>query len=333
MLDLLLLWAILLAALLLLVMGWTRSVGALTIAYFLGLSLIHVPGILAFVGNGPQMFEEPASRLGFEVTLVGMAAFLVGVALARGVSIRPMEPDPATRQQVAKNFLAAGWYVLVIGIGAYLFFAPVSSLVPSINAVTTAMATLLVIGLWIQLYGATVTDDKRRLRRTIMILPVLPAVSLVSAGFLGHGVSWIVSILAFLFVISPRRTYFYPIVPVAIFLGLSLFVTYMGQREEIRKIVWNEDAGIAERVSRVSTIVTGFEFLDLNSYKHRSALASRLNQNFLVGAGVKRHIDGMNELVYGDTVPWWALIPRALWPDKPSVGGGGDLVEIGRAHV
>ena len=221
MLDLLLLWALLLAALLLLVMGWTRSVGALTIAYFLSLSLIHVPGMLAFVGNGPQMFEEPASRLGFEVTLVGMAAFLVGVALARGVSIRPMEPDPATRQQVAKNFLAAGWYVLVIGIGAYLFLAPVASIVPSINAVITAMATLLVIGLWIQLYGATVTDDKRRLRRTIMILPVLPAISLVSAGFLGHGVSWIVSILAFLFVISPRRTYFYPIVPVAIFLGLS----------------------------------------------------------------------------------------------------------------
>ena len=56
------------------------------------------------------------------------------------------------------------------------------------------------------------------------------------------------------------------------------------------------------------------------------ALDERLNQNYLVGVGVMRHREGAAELLYGATVPVWAFIPRAIWPDKPSVGGGGDLV-------
>ena len=39
-----------------------------------------------------------------------------------------------------------------------------------------------------------------------------------------------------------------------------------------------------------------------------------------------RHREGETELWYGATVPLWALIPRAIWPDKPAVGGGQDLV-------
>ena len=59
---------------------------------------------------------------------------------------------------------------------------------------------------------------------------------------------------------------------------------------------------------------------------HLFALDQRLNQNYLVGMGVMRHREGEAELLYGATVPFWALIPRAIWPDKPAVGGGGDLV-------
>ena len=39
-----------------------------------------------------------------------------------------------------------------------------------------------------------------------------------------------------------------------------------------------------------------------------------------------RHRAGEVELRYGTTLPVWALIPRAIWPDKPPVGGGRDLV-------
>ena len=66
--------------------------------------------------------------------------------------------------------------------------------------------------------------------------------------------------------------------------------------------------------------------LNLQNMDHLVALYLRLNQNLLVGAGISRHEAGLVELSYGGTVPWWLLVPRAIWPDKPVVGGGGDLV-------
>ena len=38
------------------------------------------------------------------------------------------------------------------------------------------------------------------------------------------------------------------------------------------------------------------------------------------------HEDGWAPFAYGATIPLWALIPRAVWSDKPVVGGGGDIV-------
>lgn len=328
MLILLLIWLALLTVLVMLVMGLARSVGALTLAYFLSLSLIHVPGVLLFFGSGPQFFDESQLKLGFEITLIGMAAFIFGACLARGraTGADASRQDAKLQTTNVTEVLNTGWRVLVIGAIAYLFLVPIFSRIPSINAVTAAMSTLFVIGLWMQFHAAKITGDRRRLAKTFATLPILPVVSLTTAGFMGHGVSWVLSVLSFVFVIVRRRVYLLLAFPIILFLGLSVFVTYMGQRQDIRKVVWNQDTSIAQRVSTITGIVTNFEFLNLDSYDHRYALFSRLNQNLFVGVGAKRHMDGLSEFVYGDTVPWWALIPRAIWPDKPAVGGGGDLV-------
>jgi hypothetical protein len=78
-------------------------------------------------------------------------------------------------------------------------------------------------------------------------------------------------------------------------------------------------------LDQVSKLVTEFQLLDLSNDWHLAALDTRLNQNYLVGAGVLWHRQGNSELWYGGTVPLWALIPRAIWPDKPSIGGSGDM--------
>src|SRR5262249_19305967 len=151
------------------------------------------------------------------------------------------------------------------------------------------------------LYGAAVAADQRRTLATLVLLPLLPLSTLVTGGFLGYGVNWVLSIVAFLFVITQRRIWFYFGTPVAMFLGLSLFVTYMGQRSDIREAVWNEQPGMFDRLERVSALVTNFQLLDLGSPTHVAALDGRLNQNWLVGAAVIYHENGGSAFAYGGT--------------------------------
>jgi hypothetical protein len=220
-------------------------------------------------------------------------------------------------------FSRLGWRVLMIGIVSYFVVLPLSAALPSITAITSALGTLLILGFWLQLYSAR---NARQTFSIVAMLPLLPLATLATGGFIGYGTVWALSVVAFLFVIARRRILFYLGALPVCFLGLSLFVTYFQQREDIREVVWNENAATLDRVTKVSSLVTDFQLLDLSNDKHLSALDRRLNQNFLVGLGVMRYQDGEVKLSYGATVPYWAVIPRAIWPDKPAVGGGQELV-------
>jgi hypothetical protein len=320
--TLLVAWAALLVALVIFAVRRPGHGGALTLAYFLGLSLIHVPGVLPFLypGSGLDDFDE--TRLGFELTILGMAAFVAGASLASQADRRRPHAHGAPQWR-ARVFERLGRRTLGFGVVAYFFVVPLAGRVPSLTSVVSSLATLLIIGFWLALYGAAAGADRRR---TSAILALLPLATLVTGGFLGYGVYWVLSVVAFLFVITPRRAWFYLGTPVAMFLGLSLFVTYMGQRNGIREVVWHEQSSLLDRFDRVTAIVTDFELLDLTSPDQVAALDGRLNQNVLVGAAMDYHESGGAAFAYGGTVPPWALIPRAVWPDKPATGGGGDVV-------
>jgi hypothetical protein len=319
-------WAALLIALVVFAVGRPGAGGALTLAYFLSMSLNHVPGILPFLGSEPGLAHWDETQLGFETTILGMAGFLGGVVLARGTDRRSSAAKGASEFQQPRNFERQGRRVFAIGIVSYFVLLPLSGSVPSLTSVVSALATMLILGLWLVLYGAAVRADWRRKLETLALLPLLPLATLVTGGFLGYGVCWVLSIIAFLFVISRQRIWFYLAAPMVVVLGLSLFVTYMGERKGIREVVWDDQASMLDRLDRVSSIVTEFELLDLASPAHIAAIDERLNQNFLVGAAIAYHEDGFAPFAYGETMPLWALIPRAVWPDKPGVGGSADVV-------
>lgn len=324
--ELLLVWAVLLAALVAFAVGRPGQGGALTLAYFLGLSLIHVPGVLPFLGSGSDLGDLEETQIGLQMTVLGMAAFVVGAILARRSGGRRAAASAAPPPGRAPGLEQLGWRALCFGVVAYFVLVPLSFRVPSLTSVVSPLATLLILGFWLVLYAATEAADQRRTLATLALLPLLPLATLVSGGFLGYGVYWVLSVVAFLFVIARRRTWFYLGTPVAVYLGLSLFVTYMGQRSGIRELEWQDHAGILDRLERVSAIATQFELLDLASTTQAATLDGRLNQNWLVGAAVTYHESGSVPFAYGATVPPWALIPRAVWPDKPGIGGGGDIV-------
>src|SRR5579871_945085 len=95
MIDLLVVWAVLLLALIFFAMGRPGNGGALVLSYFLTLSLIHVPGALIYADPQADGGNREQTLLGFTLTVIGMAAFVVGAILGRvtGRSV-PAEADP-----------------------------------------------------------------------------------------------------------------------------------------------------------------------------------------------------------------------------------------------
>jgi hypothetical protein len=323
MLNDLLIWGALLLGLVFLVVDKRRKSGTLTLSYFLILSVGHIPGVLAYLDQGFFVYSAEATKVGLDMTLIGMTAFFVGAVAARILPQRTTSVK-AHQQAASANFSSRiSWRMLTIGTIGYFVILPLAALVPSFTAVASATGLLIMLGFWLRWFY--VADSRQKLS-TLAMVPLFPLSTLVTRGFLGFGTVWAITMVAFCFVVARRRIWFYLASPVVIFLALSLFVTYFQQRQYIRNVVWDENTNTMERLDKVIHLVTDFQFLDLSNDRHLLALDQRLNQNYLVGVGVMRHRADTVKLLYGATLPVWAFIPRAIWPDKPAVGGGSDLV-------
>jgi hypothetical protein len=307
-----------------------RGSAGLPLAYFLGLSVINVPGALVYLDG----YGSNYTTIGFEQTIIGMVAFLGGVMMARCVFVAaPGQqasaggPRGFTSQSLAAfNRLA----LLYIGVGTVTFFVMLRLVasIPSGTAIVGPLGSLILVGLCLRFWVARESRDWLKFWSTMALLPVLPLATLVLGGFLGNGASWIMAIVSFVFAQSKRRVGFFLLAPVVCFVGLSVFVNYMIARDEIRRLVWFQPAPIGDRLQRIADVFQNFQWFDLSNGQHRKAIDDRLNYNVLVGAAVARLESGAVQYASGATVGnmIMGLIPRALWPDKPAVGGGGSVV-------
>jgi len=324
--TLLLTWLVITAAFLLFAIGNRRDGGALTLSYFLALSLLHVPGALAYSDPRYILANEDETYLGFQMTLFGMAAFTLGATCVRLMG-RPISMADHVAPRYRAYLARLSYQMTIAGLTSYFVILPVAKFVPSLTALVNPLTALLVLGLWLQLYLGIILRDWRRVLGPMLMLPVFPMLTTVAQGFIGFGVYWGLSIVAFLYAMAYRRKWMVILAPFVIYFGLSLFVTYMRDRVEIRDVVWEEQSQLGERLDRVIRTISNFELLDLTNPNHLMALDVRLNQNFFVGMAIQRYQEGVLDLQYGATVPIWALIPRAIWPDKPAVGGGRTIVK------
>src|SRR5262249_6097946 len=333
MLLLLLTWASIGIALAWLVAQKGRDSAGLPLAYFLGLSLIHVPGALLYLDSDDVGFMASATRVGFEQTIIGMAAFLVGVIIARyALPLRPaqqMADEYVQDANIPRSLPTLNRLALIylsIGSLAYFVVMPFVGGISTITAIVASLGILIIVGVCLQSWVANRTG--KRFWFAIILLPLLPLATLLHGGFIGFGIFWALAIVAFLFAQSKRRVVYVLGTPIVLFLGLSLFVNYIAARTEIRELVWYQQAGLSERFDKVAEVFQNFQWLDLSNSRHGDAINNRLNQNFLVGAAVERLESGQVEYAYGSSMGAMilALIPRLVWSNKPSVGGGGSIV-------
>lgn len=332
MIDLLLWWLLIVVATLFITSRRGR-LSPMLLAYVASLSALHVPGVINYLGPADTIDGEFETRLGFEATLVALALVLVGALLARTpIKQLAFDADKAARRRLRLAGTSArldngalGVLMLAIGVFAYFVALPIAERIPSLTALIAPMGSLLIIGLWLLVWDAAVRRDRKRLALILLALPLLPASTLLLGGFLGYGVAWMLCILAVVYCLWPRRALFVLAAPWLAYLGLSIGAAYFLERKEIREAVWG-DAPFAERIERAGQIFRRFELYSVSNPEQVEAIDERLNQNKLVGAGILSHEDGYVALHYGSTVPWWVFIPRVVWPDKPQIGGGLDLV-------
>jgi hypothetical protein len=155
----------------------------------------------------------------------------------------------------------------------------------------------------------------------------LPLLTVMTAGFIGYGIAAATAILSFIANFYRPRWRVLVAGLVLSFIGLSLYVTYMRDREAIREVVWSGQP-LAARVERVRLTLSTFEWFDWHQREHLVRIDDRLNQNLLVGAAVQYMDAGLARFAYGQTIYQGviAVIPRAIWPTKPVVAGSGTLV-------
>jgi hypothetical protein len=156
---------------------------------------------------------------------------------------------------------------------------------------------------------------------------VLPVITVVGQGFLGYGFAAMMTIFAFV------ASFYRPRAAVLIagvllgYVGLSVYVTYMRDRRDIRAVVWT-GGSMQERFGQIGETLSTIEWFDPREPSHLDRIDVRLNQNYLVGASVAYLAGGSTGFAHGRTVweAFIALVPRAIWPNKPVVAGSGNLV-------
>lgn len=278
---------------------------------------------------------------GFVQSTIGLIAltfgFVVGAPILEQINRRITQNTkkssqklvPITiRKQVDPMRLALIY--IVTGLVSYFILDPTLGSIPTLNTFMQGLYRLFPAGLILGLLFTETSLQRSTYIRPLFItlLLIWPFVDIIRGGFLGFGLFIIIAVLGFLLM---RVTNFVRLGIVGVVIGyiiLSVMVTYFINRGEIRGAVW----GGAEFDARIevvgSSFLEDFQWFDLENILHLQVIDVRLNLNYFTGLAVQRLNAGLIDYEHGQTIfeSFVAVIPRAIWADKPIIAGGSTLV-------
>jgi hypothetical protein len=295
----------------------------LVLAFVMNMSMIHWAASALYLLPA-YTNDATATILGTEQSLYGIIGFAFGsliltpVVLAFGIlprtaGIHTLDP------RLPKAYLVFGG----------LFYVSLSSALANIPSVTSIISTgqeLTVVGLGLCWWQAWRAKEFSQMALWLAVSFLPPFLTIVTRGFIGYGAVATLSVLIFISNFIRSRMRVVTVGVILAYLALSVFVTYMRDRTQIRQTVWGGQS-LSDRLDRLEETVGTFEFFDPSNRDHLQRIDDRLNQSYLVGIAVQR-LGETGDYARGDTL--WdavlALVPRALWPEKTISAGSGDLV-------
>jgi hypothetical protein len=308
-----------------------RKIGSgagLTISYVLLLWMLHWLAASIYV---LPWYDAPdaATSIGLQESTYGIAGFVLGAVIIVPIALRRYLPSEfqSSHRIPVDGKLVQSW--LAIGIVTYFILEPRVSGIPTVGAIASATSNLLLVAIAIECWNGLQRQPPARSSfwRWILMSAMLPITTVVTKGFIGYGFASMLTVFAFVASFYRPRWKVIAFGVLTGYLALSLYVTYMRDRKDIRAVVWGGE-GYSSRFSTISRTLTQFEFLDIHNPDHIARIDERLNQNYLVGRAVEFLDRDPDAFARGRTL-WEAVIapiPRALWPTKPVAAGSGDLV-------
>jgi hypothetical protein len=319
----------------------------LVVAYLASLFVIHWVGAAVYVLPGYRPLHSPDTVLsGFQQSVYAVGAFAVGSLLLaprilRGRPAAGANAPSASGGQIASPggvSLLPDWgstasvaklALLYLGIGAAAFVGLLTLLgkVNTVTALVAAAQQLFPLGLCLLCWVSWRSGHKRLLLVWLGVAMLIPLVTISYEGFASFGVAATLVVLSFASSLSRARLMWLVAFILLVFLGLSFFVTYFRDRNQIRQVVWTGQ-GYATRFEQLqTTFIRGFQWFDIGDTRSVRSIDSRLNQNYLIAAAASR-LDANGNYAGGETLVDAAisLVPRALWPDKPVSAGSPGLV-------
>jgi hypothetical protein len=302
-----------------------RSVG-LILSYVLSLAAIHWFASALYLLPWHEGPTRELTFIGLRESCFAILGLWLGAECAR--LWLPSVADDHAANDASKVIQPRLVNLYIIsGLIMYgLLFTAAGSL-PSVTAVLSGGSTLIAVGIGLKLWNALQSHSKVAGRSWLVIAFAFPLVSVLAQGFLGYGFAALMIVLAFrssFHRLTVRSVAFGVVIA---YLGLSIYTTYMRDRNLIREVVWG-GAKVSDRARQIQETLASAEWFDFHDQQHLGRVDLRLNQNHLVGAAVVYMHDQRLDQANGETIRNAALslVPRALWPDKPVAAGSGDLV-------
>ena len=305
--------------------------GFLVYSYLLVFLVAHWFGALAHASPWATFVDPTDTIIGFRYSTYALIALCVGASLIeiarppRHYSID--DAKSAERQATLEELDQLGRRLfLPIGILSWICtYTPLTDL-PSASAVLSVGKQCLVLAICLLCWSSWYRGQRSRFTGWLAASALLPVVTVVSAGFIGYGIVMVTTILSFVAMFyRPRRVLLIGLLAM-LYCGVSLWITYAEHRNEIRASVWGGESA-ATSFNKVLEVFWGIRPFDYSNPEHLDALDLRLNQNSLVGAAI-RNTPTLVAFREGETIyaALAAVIPRAIWPDKPVGAGSGTYV-------
>ncbi len=287
-------------------------------AYWIGAAITLLPWY-----DPPNLDQIYA---GFQQSTVALAGFAVGVLLLAPKPVDTRVANASSTGNPAGDERLPRIYVIV-GLICFLVLLPVASRIPSGSALVSQGWNLVVAGLALGCWCAWTRARSVAFGWWLTATLGLPLLTILTQGFLGYGTTAAIAVLCLVASFYRPRWKVLAAAALLMYVGLSLYVTYMRDRNSIRDVVWG-GAPAAARVSALYQTISTLEWFNLRNPDHLARITQRLDQNAQVGAAVEYLNDGLAQLAYGKTLVdgLVSLVPRAIWPTKPIVVGGAALV-------